>query len=419
MVNEIRKSLNDPRKLEALYRKSPKLFREAFDTVYLESADSMILRVWHERLHYSESDGLSRAGAYRKDLTAVVILSLISGLYAKLPAIFPGIDQNFFYSRNISFFVFPALAAYFIQRNGHRNRRLSLQLFILFLLFLLFINLLPDIDQSQTVILSCVHMPFVLWAMLGIAFMQQQYRQFQQRILYLKYNGELLIYTALILIGGMVLTGITMALFSAIKVDIEKFYLEYVVIFGMVASPVVGSYIVTNISKDRLNIAPIISKIFSPLFLITFSLYLIVMLITGKSPYTDRNFLIVYNFMLMIVLAIVIFSISDRAEQEKNLSIGILNIFLILVVLILDIIALSAIIYRLSTYGLSPNRIAVLGANLLIMINLSGILITVLRYLKHQDLNQKLSRWIGQYLTFYTAWSVIVVILFPFIFLFK
>jgi hypothetical protein len=419
MIDDIRKSLNDPRKLEQLFRKSPKSFKEAFDSVYMESGDSIILRVWHERLHYVEPDGLSRAGTQRKDLIVVIILSLFSGLYAKLPAIFRGIDQNFFYMRNISFFVFPALAAYFIQRNVHRNRRLSLHLFILFLLFLLFINLLPDMDQSQTVVLSCVHMPFVLWAMLGIAFLQQNYRKFQGRILYLRYNGELLIYTALILIGGMVLTGITMALFSAIKVDIEKFYLEYVVIFGMVASPIVGTYIVTNISRDKLNIAPIISKIFSPLFLITFSLYLIVMLITGKSPYTDRDFLIVYNFMLVIVLAIAIFSISDRAEQEKDLSIGILNIFLILVVLILDIIALSAIIYRLSTYGLSPNRFAVLGANLLIMVNLSGILITVLRYLKHHDLNQKLSGWIGQYLTFYTVWSAIVVVLFPFIFLFK
>ena len=255
--------------------------------------------------------------------------------------------------------------------------------------------------------------------MLGVAFMQENYRQYRERILYLRYNGELVIYTALILIGGMVLTGITMALFSAIKVNIEKFYLEYVVIFGTVASPIVATYIVTNISKDKLTIAPIISKIFSPLFLITFTLYLCIMLFTGKSPYTDRDFLIVYNFMLAIVLAIAIFSISDRTDQENVQTIGLLNIFLILVVLILDMIALSAIIYRLSTYGLSPNRIAVLGANVLIMINLSGILFTTLKFLKNPDLNEKLSRWIGHYISIYAVWSAIVVFPFPFIFMFQ
>ena len=419
MYNEIKKNMNNPQKLEKLFRSSPAQFNESFKRLYLEFPDSVILKVWFERLNFKEQLDASESYTKKKDLIYIIVLSLISGLFSKLPSIFKGLNKDFFFHRNTAFFIFPALTIYFIQRNEKRNRRLSIMIYILIILSLIFINILPETDKSQTLILSCVHIPFILWVFLGIAFIQDKYFSTKERIRYLKYNGELLIYTALILIGGMILIFIGMSLFSAIKISIETFYLNYIVVFGCVASPIVATYIVTNISKNKLNIAPIISKIFSPLFLITFSSYLLIMLITGKSPFTDRDFLITYNIMLAIVLAISIFVISDGIDNNKSKPIGYPNIFLILVVLILDLIALSAIIYRLSNYGMSPNRIAVLGANLLIMFNLSGILYIYLRYLRDADLNIKLLTWIGNYLSVYTIWTIIVVFLFPFIFMFK
>jgi len=40
---------------------------------------------------------------------------------------------------------------------------------------------------------------------------------------------------------------------------------------------------------------------------------------------------------------------------------------LLAVSLVIDLIALSAILFRLTSYGLTPNRLVVLGANLIII----------------------------------------------------
>jgi hypothetical protein len=236
---------------------------------------------------------------------------------------------------------------------------------------------------------------------------------------YIRYNGELLIYSTVILIGGMVLTGVTFALFGLIELSIEEWYLKNVVVYGAIASPIVATLIVTRIVGTRFRISPLLAKVFTPLFLLTVVAYLIAMAVNHKSPFSDRDFLIAFNGLLLVVLGLCVFSISERSAKKSVGVVDIMNIGLVAVTLVIDVIALAAILFRLSSYGFTPNRVAVLGANLLSFCHLAGILYHYARFTHKCGTFESIEKWIVGYIPMYTIWSVCVAVGFPFIFWFK
>src|SRR5690606_19374915 len=217
---------------------------------------------------------------------------------------------------------------------------------------------------------SCLHLTLFLWSLLGFAFVGNTGNNEGKRLGYLKYNGDLLVITALILIAGGIMTGITIGLFSLIGYNIEVFYVEYVVVFGLPAAPILGTYL-TQINPQLVGkVSPVIAKIFSPLVLVMLVIYLLAMIYSGKDPYNDREFLLVFNALLIGVMAIIFFSIAESTKTIKS-QLEIWILFLLSVVtIIVNGVALSAILFRISEYGITPNRAAVLGGNGLILINL-------------------------------------------------
>lgn len=99
----------------------------------------------------------------------------------------------------------------------------------------------------------------------------------------------------------------------------------------------------------------------------------------------DRNFLMAFNGILLGVLAVTIFSIVESdSDEKKNIS-DYINFSLIVLALIIDTVALSAIVFRLSSYGITPNRLAVLGVNVLIWANLIWIMFSYMRFLQNKS----------------------------------
>src|SRR5690606_24283102 len=109
MKEQILSNINNPGPLERFYRSNKGAFKKDFNSIYPEVKGNMLADFWNERLNFEQED--VTLGSV-KDLTFVLLASFIAGMIAKLPAIF-GIDEEFFYPRNIGFIVFPMLAAYF------------------------------------------------------------------------------------------------------------------------------------------------------------------------------------------------------------------------------------------------------------------------------------------------------------------
>lgn len=413
MKDQILTHLNDPRHLEKMYRTNKVLFKREFNSVYPEVAGNTVADFWNERLNY-ESDEINWGTG--KELVFVIIASLLAGVIAKLPALF-GINEEFFYPRNIGFIIFPAVSAYFAWKN-----KLSTGIIVLItaatLLGLFFINFLPDVKKSDTLILSCIHLVLFLWCVLGFAFVSEKQNDDEKRLGYLKYNGDVVVMTTLIVIAGGIMTGITINLFSLIGFNIEKFYFENVVVFGLPAAPILGTYLTQTNPQLVGKVSPVIAKIFSPLVLVMLVIYLVAIVYSGKDPYNDREFLLIFNALLIGVMAIIFFSVAETSRTKSRAEVLILFL-LSSVTIIVNGIAVSAILFRLSEFGFTPNRVAVLGADILILINLLLVTTKLFKALSRKDDITGVGKAIAFFLPVYFVWTIIVTFLFPFLFGFR
>jgi hypothetical protein len=168
---------------------------------------------------------------------------------------------------------------------------------IAFVISAIYINLLPGDDSNDTFILACIHLPLLLWAGLGYMFLGGQVKDFQRRLNFLRFNGDLVVMTTIILIAGGLFTGVTLGLFELIGLKIEDFYFNYIAIWGAAAAPIVGAYLVQTNPHLVNKVSPVIAKVFTPLILIMLLTYLGAVIYTGKDPYNDREFLLIFNVL--------------------------------------------------------------------------------------------------------------------------
>lgn len=124
----------------------------------------------------------------------------------------------------------------------------------------------------------------------------------------------------------------------------------------------------------------------------------------------------IFNIMLLGVMAIIVFSVSEASGSIKRKFSELVLFILSLVTLIINLIALSAIFYRLGEFGLTPNRLAVLGSNIMIFINLILITIDLFKINFKKAEPEKVELTISKYLPVYVIWVLIVVFGFPLFF---
>ena len=423
LEDEISANLSEPRALEKLFRSSdPRAFRAAILKLRSRKQADVVLAIWEERLTGTEEGAPDSAGVPASSICLIVGLSFFCGLYAKLPAFFTFIDANTYYPANAAFFVFSGLIAYFLLAHGMERKR-SGNILVGFFACVLFSNILTSVltvshgRPPDTLVLSGMHMPFVLWSLLGAAFLGDQLEVRGERIRYLAYTGETLVYSVVILIGGMILTGLTMALFGILGMSaVSEWYVEWIVVLGSVSAPLVATWISTNRFVSSGKISPLMAKIFAPLLLITLVVYLLALPAAGKGPFLDRQNLIVFNGMLISVLALSVFAIVERPVTSAPSALDKINFGLVCVGLLINSVALAAILFRLATYGLTPNRLAVLGSNIVIFIHVVLIWKAYLAFLRGRGAMAAIHGEIARYLPVYAFWVSVVAFGFPLIF---
>jgi hypothetical protein len=414
MKEEILANLNQPAQLEKLYRSDKGLFKREFAALYPEVKGTAPADFWNERLNY-ESEDINWGTS--SELLLIVVASLFAGFIAKLPAIF-NINEEFFYSRNISFIVFPLLTAYFARKNKLSTGKIAF-IAVATLAGLIFINLFPNVKSSDTLILSCIHVPLFLWAILGFAFVGDQRFNENGRLGFLKYNGDLVVMTTLILIAGGIMSAITVGLFSLIGFRIEEFYFKNVAIFGLAAAPIVGTYLTQTNPQLVGKVSPVIAKIFSPLVVVMLVAYLIAMVYSRKNPYNNREFLLIFNALLIGVMALIFFSVAETSKTKESPMQTWILFVLSVITIIVNGVALSAILLRITEGGITPNRAAVLGSNILILINLLLVTAQLFKVVSKKDGIGGVGKVIAKYLPVYFIWAIIVAFIFPSVFGFK
>lgn len=414
MKEQILNHLNDPAHLENIYRRNREQFKDDFNRVYPQLKGTGIADFWHERLNY-ESEQIS--WGTKRELLFVIVAAFIAGLIAKIPE-FTGLDPEHFYPRNIGFIVFPLLAAYFAWKQKV-NTGILVIASVVTIASLIYINVLPGNGESDTLILSCIHLLLLLWATLGFVFVGEKPKSHRKRLEFLRYNGDLVVMGAILLLAGGLMTAITLGLFSLIGLEIEELYFEYFGIWGLAASPVIATFLVRTNPHLVNKVSPVIAKVFTPLLLVMLVIYLSVVIVTGKDFYNDRDFLLIFNALLIGVMAIILFSIAERPKNSYS-RIGAITLFALSVVtIIVNGLALSAILFRISEWGITPNRLAVLGGNVLILMNLLLVTFRQFQAIKNANHLEKVEKSIATFLPVYAGWAILVTFLFPLLFNFE
>ena len=402
--------LDNPEKLEELFHENPEAFRDSLDEALDAARDSAVLHTWRARFEYDEP---ARRAANRHGLWYAIGIGVVAGALMRLPAIW--LTEEWYYPRFAPVWIILSLAAYFLSRRP--DRRLIVAGVVLTLAVVGYTGLLPDYTDS--VVMALVHLPLVLWGFVAIVYMGNEWRHTRSRVRFVRYSGELVILATLLALGGAVLSAVTMGLFSLIDDSIEDWYIRNVGILGVMGIPVIATYLYDVVFKRRTAIPGVLARIFAPLFLVMVVVYLVVTLVEGKNPFIDRSFLIIVNGLLLLVAGISVFSLAERDSTSTVGFTDYVNLALVCATVLINVIALSAIFFRLASFGFTPNRVAVLGANIIIFGHLVWIGRTYIGLVRGKVSFTAVERVVGNYLPVYGAWAAIVAFVLPTVFAFE
>ena len=370
-------------------------------------------RLW-KQLVLSPSDTEEQLAPARGDAIVAFGLAVAAGVTIKAPSLF-GIDLDedaSFYVRNVSVLVLPLLVGYFAWKRKLQPSTLR-WLAVAFVAAAVFINVYPFAPLGYTERLAAIHLPIALWLVVGIAYAAGRWNQTEGRMDFIRFSGEFFIYYVLIALGGGVLTAFLMMMFRTIGIDAEWFIQSWLIPCGAAGAVLIASWLVEAKQSVIENMAPVLTRLFTPLFALLLVTFLGTLLLTGRGIDIERNMLIAFDLLLVVVLGLLLYSVSARNPSTRAGAFDAMQVVLLVSALLADTVALWAIAARITEFGFSPNRVAGLGVNVILLVNLAWSAVLYIRFLRGRGGFTALERWQTDYLPVYAAWAAIVVILFP------
>ena len=392
----------------------------SLDALSREFAREHSERLWKQLVIGDGDARESSAPAAQTETRIVLALAVAVAGAIKVPELFGKhiIDGDMaFYNRNASLFVLPLLVVYFAWK-----RKLSVAvcatLAAVFAIAALFANVYPFVRGGSTGNLTALHVPIVLWLAVGIAYTGGHWFTGNGRMNFVRFSGELAIYYVLIALGGVVLTAFTMMMFQSIGIKADWLASGWLVPCGAGGAVIIGSWLVEAKQSVIESMAPVLTRLFTPLFTIVLLVFLGTVAWTGSAIDIKREVLISFDLLLVAVVGLVLYAVSARDPQAPPDFFDRLQLLLVISALAVDALTLAAIAGRINEFGFTPNRVAALGENLILLVNLlwSGWL--YLQFLRGGKPFAALERWQTSYLPIYSAWAAIVVIVFPPLFAF-
>jgi hypothetical protein len=390
----------------------------SLDALSREFAREHSDRLW-KQLVIAPAGDVAPQTVTRTEALVVFALAVAAALAVKTPVLF-GVTLHLdpaFYLRNASLFVLPFLTGYFAWKRRMPPRH-WVWLAVPFLAAAAVVNTFPfarapQQEVSHTELLSALHLPIALWLVVGIAYLRGQWLDGAGRMDFVRFSGELFIYYVLIALGGGVLTGFTMTMFIAIGMKPDWIAQDWLIPCGAAGAVLVGSGLVEAKQSVIENMAPVLTRLFTPLFTLVLLVFLGTMAWTGRPIDIQREVLISFDLLLAVVVGLVLFSASARDPEAPPNLFDALQLVLILSALAVDAVALAAIASRISEFGFTPNRVAALGENLILLVSLAGSAWIHAGFLRGRKPFRALEAWQTAYLPVYSAWAALVVLLFP------
>jgi len=386
----------------------------SLDDLSREFAREHSERLWKQLVLTGETGSPVANTRSRRDLLAMTVCAVGAAVSVKVPELF-GMslaEDGAFYAPNAGVFVLPWLAAFLAWRRNATKGLIGV-LLALFALGAVAANAYPLTDESQSVVLTSIHLPIALWFVVGVAYVADDLRSPRRRMDFIRFTGEWFVYFVLIALGGGVLTAFMFGTFEAIGIVPEDFISQWLLPCGAVAAVVVAGWLVEAKQSVVENIAPVLTRLFTPLFTAVLLAFLIAIGWTSTRIDIQREALILFDLLLVVVLGLLLYSISARDPLAPPGLFDTLQLALVVSALAIDVLVLLEITGRITEYGTTPNKAAALGENVILLANLTFSAWLLLRFVRRHTPFATLERWQTSYLPVYAAWAWIVVLAFP------
>lgn len=388
----------------------------SLDELSREFAREHSERLWKQLVLPGDPDA-STASRSRRELVAMVLCAAAAALAIKVPGWFgiDMLDDEEFYILNAGLFAFVPLTAYFAWQRRLRPRVVAV-LAAMFALGTVAANAYPLAEQSQSIVLTALHLPLALWLAVGVAYTGGDWRSGRRRMDFIRFTGEWVIYFVLLGLGGAVLMAFTVGTFEAIGLDAGGFVAEWLLPCGGMAAVTVAAWLVEGKQSVIENMAPVLTRVFTPLFAGILLAFLVAIVWTSNGVDVERDVLILFDLLLVVVLGLLLYAISARDSTARPGPFDHLQLALVVSALAIDVIVLLAITGRITGWGFTANKTAALGENLILLTNLAWSAWLSVGFLRRRTPFARLERWQTRYLVVYSAWAWTVVLAFPYLF---
>lgn len=374
-------------------------------------------RLWKQLMFPRDA----RAGRTDGGLPLAVGLAIGAAVMVKVPALFSVTfgDDAGFYTRYLALLVLPFLAAYFLVRRG-ASLPTTVIVAAPFVVGAVVMSVYPFAPDGSTLVLAATHLAVVLWIVAGIAYVDGRVRSSRARMDFIRFTGEWVVYLALIALGGGVLIALTMGVFAAIELDAGWFVEEFLIPCGIAGAVVIAAWLVEAKQSVIENIAPVLTKLFTPLFTLLLLAFIVAGFMQGDlvggggiEVFGQRDLLILFDVVLVVVVGLLLYALSARDPLSPPSWFDRLQLVMVVAALVVDVMVLVAMIGRIAEWGASPNKLASLGLNVILFVNLAGAAWLQLRFALRRTPFERLERWQTGFLPVYLAWATIVVVAFP------
>jgi len=387
----------------------------SLDALSREFALAHSERLWKQLVIAPATD--ASTNTERDEVFVVLSLAAAAAFAVKVPALFghpinPNENFPLFYARNASLFVFPLLTVYFMWKRGSNPVR-GFWFAMVFAAAAVVANVFPFPSRSHTEVLTVLHLPIALWLTVGFAYVGGRWFDDGGRMNFVRFSGELAIYYVLIALGGLVVILFTFMMFRAIEMNPDWFVAGWLIPCGAAGAVLIGSWLVEAKQSVIENMAPVLTRLFTPLFTMLLLVFLATMAWTGSPINVKREVLIGFDLLLTVVVGLVLYAASARDPQAPPDFFDGLQLVLVVSALVVDAVALYAIAARISEFGFTPNRVAALGENIILLVNLTWSAWLYARFLRHRSSFAALERWQIAYLPVFSVWAALVVLAFP------
>ena len=404
-MNEIEEARRDAEALERLYRQALRTrgetaFREAIVRCLEEHPDDILLSAWAYRLGIQpmgEKDRLARRGQLRQWSIAIAASLLLGTFYVLLagdkPAIpFPG-QANPAFWLGWSPFLALGVLIYLVAGDGDGKR---VQWYVTSMVCIILIALFTAwISWGRTGAiagLAAIHLPFTIWAVVGASVVLGRPEMAREFSAYILKSVESVLTGGIYLVAGMVSAALTVGMFAALGITFSEGALQSLAAWGIGVIPILAVASVYSPSSSPMEqdwatglarILRILTRLMLPPAFGILAVYLFGFIpLYFWRPFMEREILIVYNITIMAIIALLISVVPGPDErvssrQDSFLRYGVLATGVL--TFLLNAYALAAIASRTFGYGLTPNRHAVLGWNMVTLIMLLVVMIRLWR----------------------------------------